>query len=57
MDESHWYYLGEDGMMKSSQWVNIDGSWYYFNEKGIMEKDTIIDGFKININGIAELKL
>ncbi|WP_455799761.1 hypothetical protein [Clostridium butyricum] len=57
MDEGHWYYLGEDGMMKSSQWVNIDGSWYYFNEKGIMEKDTIIDGFKINSNGISELKL
>ena len=57
MDENHWYYLGEDGMMKSSQWVNIDGSWYYFNEKGIMEKDTIIDGFKINSNGILELKL
>lgn len=56
MYKNNWYYLGKDGIMKTLQWINIDGKWYYFNEKGIMEKDTVIDGYKIDCNGIAEFK-
>lgn len=54
--KNNWYYLGNDGAMKTLQWINIDGNWYYFNEKGIMEKDTVVNGYKIDSNGIAEFK-
>ena len=50
---NEWYYLGEDGIMKTSAWVNIKGSWYHFNDDGTMDKNTVIDGYKIDSNGVA----
>lgn len=52
---SEWYYLGEDGIMKTSSWANIKGSWYHFNNDGIMDKNTVIDGYKIDSNGVVIL--
>ena len=54
-NNNEWYYLGEDGIMKSSSWVNIKGSWYHFNDDGTMDKNTVIDGYKIDSNGVGIL--
>ena len=34
-------------------WYNIDNNWYYFDDSGAMMTNTIIDGWKIDGNGIA----
>ena len=31
-----WYYLGEDGGMLSSQWLEDKGQWYYLTKTGLM---------------------
>ena len=46
------YYLGSEGDMKLG-WYNIDNNWYYFDDSGAMMTNTIIDGWKIDGNGIA----
>jgi len=50
-DES-WYYLDNDGNMKTSWFKDADGNWYYLDKNGKMNKNTTIDGYKLDANGV-----
>lgn len=47
-----WYYFDSNGYMKTG-WFNDNGNWYYFNEDGTMARETAINGYYMNSNGIA----
>ena len=47
-----WYYLQSNGVMKTG-WLNDNGIWYYLHTSGEMATNTIIDGWKIDSNGVA----
>ena len=45
-----WNYLGEDGGMLSSQWLQDKGKWYYLTKTGLMATNAKVkkakgDGF------------
>lgn len=49
---SKWYHSNSNGVMQTG-WLNDNGTWYYLNSSGEMVTNTIIDGWKIDSNGIA----
>jgi hypothetical protein len=49
-DNRGWWYT--EGHSWSVGWRLIDGKWYYFGQDGYMAHDTIIDGYKIDSNGV-----
>ena len=49
---SKWYYSNSNGVMQTG-WLNDNGTWYYLNSSGEMVTNIIIDGWKIDSNGIA----
>lgn len=42
LHNGHWYYLGEDGVMKTG-WILDHDKWYYLNSSGVKEKGLIED--------------
>ena len=48
-----WYYMYNSGAMATG-WQLINGNWYYMYNNGAMAKNTIIDGWKIDSNGVAK---
>jgi len=46
------YYFTEDGLMVSGKWIQIDGKWYYFYSDGSLAKNTRVDGYEVDINGV-----
>lgn len=49
---NEWYYLDSNGIMKTGWLKNSDNKWYYLYDSGVMAKNTTINGYKINSNGI-----
>jgi hypothetical protein len=49
-DNDIWYYLDTTGSMKTG-WIHYNSSWYYCNPSGAMLHDTVIDGYKLGIDG------
>ena len=50
-DKDKWYYLHVDGCMKTG-WIKDKDKWYYLDKNGDMVTNTIIDGYKINHEGV-----
>jgi uncharacterized repeat protein (TIGR02543 family) len=50
------YYFTKDGLMVSGKWIQIDGKWYYFNADGSLAKDTKVDGYEVDKNGMRKTK-
>lgn len=48
-----WYYFDSSGIMKTGWFQDTSGKWYYLKESGVMAKDTVIDGYKIDSNGVC----
>ena len=46
-----WYYLNNDGSMKTGWLKDTDGKWYYLNTDGSMAVNTNIGGYNIGSNG------
>ena len=46
------YYLNSSGAMLTG-WNKIDGNWYYFYSGGSVATNTEIDGWLIDVNGVA----
>lgn len=42
LHNGHWYYLGQDGVMKNG-WVLDEDKWYYLNSSGVKETGIIKD--------------
>ena len=49
--DGSWYYFDTNGSACTG-WQEIDGSWYYFDADGRMARDTEIDGYYVNTDGI-----
>ena len=47
-----WYYFDNEGKKKTG-WLNFKGTWYYLDQDGAMVHDTVIDGYRINSNGVC----
>ena len=46
-----WYYLDQDGYMKTG-WIQAgNGKWYYLYPSGAMAYNTVINGYKLDENG------
>ena len=50
------YYFLEDGLMVSDKWLEIDNDWYYFYNDGSIAKNTKVDGYEIDENGVRKNK-
>lgn len=48
-----WYYLDPTYGYMRTGWQQISGTWYYFYSSGAMAANTVIDGWKIDSNGVA----
>ena len=53
-DNDNWYYLNEDGSMKTGWHKDTNGHWYYLNSNGSMAKDTTINGYKLGSDGALQ---
>lgn len=53
IDKNSWYYLGNDGKMRTG-WIKDNGNWYYLNNDGTMATNTTIDNCYINEKGLIE---
>ena len=51
-DKGTWYYLEESGRMKASQWFQVSGKHYYVDASGALAVNTIIDGYRLDSNGV-----
>ena len=47
-----WFYVDSNGKALCNKWRQIGKYYYYFNEWGMMERDSIVDGYYIDENGI-----
>ena len=50
------YYFTKDGIMVSGKWLEIDGKWYYFYADGSLAKNTKVDGYEVDKNGVRKTK-
>ncbi len=50
------YYFTEDGLMASGRWLQLDGKWYYFNADGTLARNTSVDGYEVDENGVRKQK-
>ncbi len=50
------YYFLSNGIMVSVKWLEIDGKWYYFYADGALAKNTKIDGYEVDENGVRKTK-
>ena len=42
--------------MVSGKWLQIDGKWYYFYADGTLAKNTKIDRYEVDKNGVRKTK-
>ncbi|WRS27878.1 S-layer homology domain-containing protein [Oscillospiraceae bacterium MB08-C2-2] len=50
------YYFDSYGVMIAGKWLQVDGKWYYFYADGSLAKNTKIDGYQVDENGIRKTK-
>lgn len=48
------YHFTEDGLMLSKKWHQIDGKWYYFYADGTLARNTRVDGYEVDENGVRK---
>ncbi|WP_198142871.1 S-layer homology domain-containing protein [Syntrophomonas zehnderi] len=49
------YYFTKDGMV-SGKWLELDGKWYYFYADGSLARNTKVDGYEVDKNGVRKTK-
>ncbi len=50
------YYLNGQGLMEMGKWLEIDGRWYYFYPDGLLARNTQIDGYAVDKQGVRKEK-
>lgn len=50
------YYFDTSGNMISGKWLQIDSKWYYFYADGSLAKNTKVDSYEIDENGVTKNK-
>lgn len=48
------YYFNKDSIMMSGKWLEIDGKWYYFYVDGSLARNTKIDNYEVDENGMRK---
>lgn len=52
--DSQWYFLNKSSGAMETGWQFIDNQWYYlYPSSGIMAINTVVDGWQIDGNGVA----
>ena len=51
------YYFQPDGTAVTGTWKKINKKYYYFDKDGVMARNTMIDGYPIDANGVRQSKL
>jgi hypothetical protein len=46
------YHFDANGTMQNNSWVNSDGKWYYVGSDGALVKNTTINGYQIDNDGV-----
>jgi hypothetical protein len=49
--DGEWYYFDNDGYMKKG-WIRDGSKWYYLYSSGAMAKDTTINGYVLDSDGV-----
>ncbi len=55
LDDGGQYQYYKEGKVLTGWW-EIDGKWYYFNTNGSLARNTKIDGYEIDENGVRKAK-
>lgn len=50
--DGNWYYLDNDGAMKTGWLQGTNGNWYYLDSTGKMIKDSNVNGYQLNAQGV-----
>ncbi len=50
------YYFDTSGNMISGKWLQIDSKWYYFYADGSLAKNSKVDSYEIDENGVTKNK-
>lgn len=50
--EDNWYYAGEDGQICTGWIMTEPGKYYYLGENGVMLADTVVDGYRLDADGL-----
>ncbi|MEG1312642.1 MAG: hypothetical protein RSD47_11665 [Romboutsia sp.] len=53
LPDGYWYYLDPSSGAMQTGWKEIGGKWYYMYSTGKMATNTVIDGWRIDANGVA----
>ncbi|RII36666.1 N-acetylmuramoyl-L-alanine amidase family protein [Clostridium chromiireducens] len=48
---NQWYYFDTQGVMKTGWIRDMDGKYYYLQENGVMARDSMINGYKLGVDG------
>ena len=54
--ENNWYFFDGNGYMRTG-WIKDGDNWYYLLENGAMAKDSTIDGYTLDSNGVWDKTL
>ncbi|NLK44345.1 MAG: hypothetical protein GX300_08130, partial [Tissierellia bacterium] len=52
--EDKTYYFTDNGLMVSDKWMEIESNWYYFYYDGSLAKDTMVDDYEVDKNGVRK---
>ena len=50
-DRGTWYYLNDNGTMKTGWHKDSNGKWYYLNEYGVMLSNVYVDSYRLGADG------
>lgn len=50
--DGNWYYLDADGTMKTGWLQGTNGNWYYLDSTGKMIKNSNVNGYELNDQGV-----
>jgi hypothetical protein len=50
--DGKWYYLNQNGIMKTGWFKDIDGKWYFLKDNGEMACDETVGGYYVNSSGV-----
>lgn len=48
------YYFNKDGIMAAGKWIKNAGKWYYLKSDGTLARNTKIDGYQVDGNGVRK---
>ncbi|MGF7143582.1 hypothetical protein HNQ56_002009 [Anaerotaenia torta] len=55
IDSKRYYFTGA-GIMAAGKWLKLETKWYYFYADGSLAKNTTVDGYKVDKNGVRKGK-